>query len=155
MARASVIEQLLEDGVVGEKEADVAAHHLFGAEAEHGFGAWVPAGYNAPVGHRKNAVGRRLHNGGELGLGRLGRLALRYVPDGGYDKFPATAAAYGSKADVDGELATVLAPGVKVEPGPHGTSAGVGRVVGPASVMRVAEALRDQELYVFPLDFLG
>ena len=39
VAGPGVVEQLLEDGVVREEEADMAPDDFFGAEAEHRFGA--------------------------------------------------------------------------------------------------------------------
>jgi len=126
----------------------------FGAEAEHGFGAWVPAGYNARWTSKK-CRRPKIAQWRRAGPGPTGPPCAPLCPGWRLRQVPATAAAYGSKADVDGELATVLAPGVKVEPGPHGRCGGRPSSRPGAGTMRVAGSAPGPELYVFPLDFLA
>ena len=87
-------------------------------EPEDGFGPGVPAGYNAPVGHGKDAIGRGLHYRGQLRLCCLGGFSLGYVAHSRHDQL-ALFGADRCEAYVDRELAAVFSPGVKVEAGTH------------------------------------
>ena len=82
-------------------------HHVCPAEPEDGFGPGVPAGYNTPVGHGKDTVGRGLHYCGQLRLCRLSGFSLAYVAHGRHDQL-ALFGADGCKAYVYRELTAVL-----------------------------------------------
>ena len=97
------VQKLFQDRVIGKELTEMAADHVPLRVAEHLFRGLVPARQNATRGHRKDGVGRRTHDGGQLRLGRLSRLPFGYVPYRRHDQGVAPVPD-GGQADVDREL---------------------------------------------------
>src|SRR5581483_4164550 len=76
---------------------------------------------------------------------RFDAISFGDIANGGGDQ-GLIAVRNGTQADLDGKLGSILAPGVQVEPGAHGTHPDILHVVLTVADVPLAEALRNQHL---------
>ena len=127
------------------QQGDRLAHDLVRGIAEDPMGRFVPAGDDAGQRLADDGVSRRIDDRRQLEAVLVGPLAFGDVADGARHQH----AAFGrerAEADLDRNLAPVLAATEELDLGPHGPGPGLRKIATAMGRVSRAEALRDQHL---------